>query len=266
MCAALAASWLAAAAWADTAPLQALGTADQARGWEAVGRLDFGRAGFCTAALVTEEIVLTAAHCLFDTASGIPVVARDIAFQVGLRHGRAEARRGVRRIVIHPGYDRHEPDALATIGADLALLELDRPVRLRHVRPFRAAPQVDAGQAVQVVSYARNRADAPARQDGCAVLTRDQDVLVLDCTVDFGSSGAPVFADVDGEVRIVSVISAKASWGDRPVALGAAMEGELDALLDVFARTPALAPVGKRVRPPDGAVRLPPETVVRRLP
>lgn len=221
--------------------IRSLGTADAARGWEGVGRLDFGPDGFCTAALVAAEIVLTAAHCVHDDRTGALLPMTAMTFRPGLRHGRAEAHRGVRRVVVHPGYHTGGTDRLDRVGADLALLELDRPVRLGHVRPFRTRLGIGRGERVEVVSYAKDRADAPSLQSSCAVIDRDADVLVLDCEVDFGASGAPVFALTGGEMRIVSVISAKADLRDRPVALAASVEGEVEALLEAFARTPAEA-------------------------
>lgn len=240
----------AAPAAAET-PLRTLGTADLNRGWEAVGRLDFGETGFCTAALITSEVVLTAAHCLYDQTTGAPIAAEEIQFQAGLRFGRAEAYRGIRRIVVHPEYDFADANRLGRVGSDLALLELDQPVRLGHVRPFRTQLRVEPGQTVQVVSYGKDRAEAPSREEACTILTRDNEILVLSCEVDFGSSGAPVFMVYDGEIRIVSVISAKARWDGQNVSLAAVMEGELDTLISEFARTPAFAPVGKRIAATD---------------
>ncbi len=238
--------WSAALAPAEAEQeLRTLATADENRGWEAVGRLNFGEEGFCTAALITSDIVLTAAHCLFDKATGGPIDPSEIEFQAGLRFGQAEAYRGVRRIVVHPDYRFDDDDRLNRVGSDLALLELDRPVRSGHVKPFRTQMRVEAGQRVQVVSYGKNRAEAPSSEDSCTILTRDDDVLVLSCSVEFGSSGSPVFAVYDDEVRIISVISAKARWEGQDVSLAAVMEGELEALVDTFAQTPALGPVRK---------------------
>ncbi|UWQ22586.1 serine protease [Jannaschia sp. W003] len=245
----LGALMVAGASWADS--LETLATADQTRGYEAVGRLNFGDRGFCTASLVTSEVVITAAHCLFDKVTGERVAIGEIEFQAGLRFGRAEAYRGIRRVVIHPAYTFESAERLDRIGADLALLELDRPVRNGNVLPFRTHMRVREGETVQVVSYAKDRADAPSREGACEVLARDSDILVLSCSVDFGSSGAPVFVRQGDEMRIVSVISAKATWGDRPVALAAVMEGELERLIREFARTPAFGPVGKTVTPSD---------------
>lgn len=236
-----------AAVRAEETKLAPLLTADAGSGWEGVGRLNIAETGFCTAALITSEIVLTAAHCLFEQSVGTAIDPAEIEFQAGLRFGRAEAYRGIRRIVLHPDYDPTRVGGLSRVDHDLALLELDRPIRLDHVRPFRTQTRVEAGQRVEVVSYARDRAEAPSRETGCTILARDDDVLVLSCEVDFGASGAPVFAAFGDEMRIVSVISAKAVWNGQEVALAAAMEGELDALIIAFARTPAFAPVGKRI-------------------
>ena len=46
--------------------LKSLETTDAGRDWEAVGRLDRKGEGFCTGALIAPDIVLTAAHCLYD--------------------------------------------------------------------------------------------------------------------------------------------------------------------------------------------------------
>ncbi|CTQ48590.1 trypsin-like serine peptidase [Jannaschia donghaensis] len=252
MMAVLAAVTLGAPSMAET-PLESLETADANRGWEAVGRLNFGPDGFCTASLITSDVVLTAAHCLYDAATGERIDPSKIEFQPGLRNGRAEAYRGVRRIVVHPEYDFSDSTRLSRVGSDLALLELDQPVRLGHVRPFRTQVRVEAGQVVQVVSYGQDRADAPSHESACEILARDNEILVLSCEVDFGSSGAPIFIRYGDETRIISVVSAKAQWEGQDVSLAAVMEGQLDALIGEFARTPAIGAVGKRLAI-DGAV------------
>lgn len=211
-------------------PLRALETGDDSRGWEAVGRLNFGTRGFCTGALIEPQLVLTAAHCLFDKESGARMEAHQIEFLAGWRNGRAAAYRGVRRAVIHPDYVFGGIDRLDRVAFDLALLELDQPIRLPSITPFGTDIQPKKGAEVEVVSYAMDRAEAPSLQEVCFVLGNQPGVLVLTCSVDFGSSGAPIFSVRDGVARVVSVVSAKAEVDGKKVALGTALEAPLAAL------------------------------------
>jgi len=214
-------------------------TADETKGWEGVGRLNMGASGFCTASLIAPTYVLTAAHCLFDKSTGAPYEPAEMEFLAGWRNGRAVAYRGIRRAIPHPDYVYEGPDKMDRVAYDLAILELDQPIRLPSIRPFKTDHDPHEGDAVGVVSYALDRSEAPSLQRNCHVLERQTDVLVLSCNVNFGSSGAPVFTLDGGEPRIVSVVSAKAEMGDDIVALGTAMEEPLAVLMEEIGKDTA---------------------------
>jgi protease YdgD len=214
----------------ESTGLTPLLTAYDAQGWEAVGRLNIGYGGMCTGALIAPQLVLTAAHCMYDARSGQTVDPTTIKFHAGWRNGRASATRSVRRAVVHPRYEFTGTDGQIDVANDIALLELDSEIRLSNIRPFLVDSRPRKGQSVGVVSYAHNRAQSPSLQEVCHVLARQRGSLVLSCEVDFGSSGAPVFTEVDGEPRIVSVVSAKADVGGRQVSLGTNLEKPLSEL------------------------------------
>lgn len=212
----------------DDAPLKTLITGDDSRGWEAVGRLDIAGRSFCTGALIAPDLVLTAAHCMFDGDTGEQYRADQIQFRADWRNGRASAYRQVRRAIPHPDFRYAGDDHTTRIAFDIALLKLDQPVESTRIHPFATDTRPRKGAEVGVVSYAHDRSDSPSLQELCHVLARRSGTLILSCEADFGSSGAPIFSmGDDGEPRIVSVISAKAEMAGRMVSLGTSLEQPL---------------------------------------
>ena len=116
--------------------LRTLMTGDDSRGWTGVGRLNMGDASFCTGALIAENLVLTAAHCMFDMDTGQRVNDADIEFLADWRGGRAAAYRGVRRSLVHPDFTVEKAANADRVAFDVALLELDQPIRNSTISPF----------------------------------------------------------------------------------------------------------------------------------
>ena len=196
-----------------------------------MGRLELAGEAFCTGALIEPGLVLTAAHCLYDPATGARIAVQDIQFMAGWRNGRAAAYRRVKRAVTHPDYQYSGPADAERVRNDVALIELQHPIRNTTITPFATDVRPAEGARVGVVSYGHNRSEAPSLQEVCDVINRQQGMLVLSCAVDFGASGSPVFSfGADGTPRIVSVVSAKAEANGAPVSLGTSLEAPLNIL------------------------------------
>jgi len=211
--------------------LRALGTADAAAAWSAVGRLDTG-VSFCSATLIAPDLVLTAAHCLYHPRTNVRFDAGDLTFSAGLRHGRAEAVRSVRRMMELPGYVAEEGEEIEMIGLDLALLELQRPIANSSITPIPTGRTGRRSTPVTVVSYGQDREAHASIEEDCDILSRNGSVRTLSCEVASGSSGSPVLRLVDGHPEVIAVMSARADVDGEQVSLAVILDGQLSMLLD----------------------------------
>ncbi|MEM1343507.1 MAG: trypsin-like serine protease [Pseudomonadota bacterium] len=202
-------------------PLEALGrglldrrrmlTAEEHTAWRAVGRVNialFDERGMCTGTLIAEDIVLTAAHCVISSRTGEIFAPGNIHFVAGWRQGQSVGHSKAASITIHPRYRHQGDDPLEQIGTDLALIRLRQAIPPQAAPAFRVAPTPGGDASLTLISYRRDRAHALTRQEGCEVRGAEGSVLALGCDVTFGASGSPVFAEIDGERRLVAVISA----------------------------------------------------------
>lgn len=173
---------------------------DKARSLAAIGRLNV--AGYrqrrqCTATLIAPSIALTAKHCMRAFRGPGMTAPGNVHLLLGYDRGKWREHHRV----IAFGFPE-----LPRKDADVVLLYL---ATVSSIRPLAITDQSTAkGTKVLQAGYGMDRAHVLSIDDNCRII--DQLAggrLRHDCETTFGESGGPILAPIDGEWRIVAVIS-----------------------------------------------------------
>lgn len=202
--------------------------AHEQRHWQAVGRLNFGD-GFCTGSLVAADMVVTAAHCVHTSRTGVQRRPETIHFVAGYRLRKYADHQKAASVAVHPAYEYARVMKADQISTDLALVRLSGEIG--KASPLPLAPGVAKGDEVLILSYGRDRPEIPSIQSPCLVERQRAGVAVLDCDVTYGVSGAPVMRMIDGAPHIVAVVSAMGKVGGQPRAFAVMLDHSLGAVL-----------------------------------
>jgi V8-like Glu-specific endopeptidase len=195
--------------------------------WDAIGQVNtagFRSAGQCTGTLVGPGVVITAAHCVTNPATGRAFPAGDIHFLAAVRgsgyKGHATAR--CVRFLDGGATPRTRMPAkptLADLAVDAAVIVLDGPA---GVEPALLATGATAatGPSLTHVAYPGDRRFAPVVHRNCSLLgtAGDGALWFNDCDTHPGSSGGPVLVEEAGTYKLAAIQVAAGS-GSANVAL-----------------------------------------------
>ena len=181
--------------------------------WSAIGRFERPIAGGCTGVLIGRRVVLTAAHCLFDSFTRKWLPAKALVFTPGVGTPRQGERVGVRDYRIAPGFRPYLHPALMAEGVDLALVLLAEPagdkagflpwLRSAEIEPALARP----GGVFLEAGYAEASAASLSVHGFCRVMQyfERRHVFVHSCVSLKGESGSPVFAKIRGQYSVAGI-------------------------------------------------------------
>lgn len=204
----------------------------EAEKWAGVGILQVAGGGWCSAALLDQKTVLTAAHCVYPDDSRKLVEPKNVTFFAGWRDGITAAKRNAVRITAHRGYDPTRPYNNANIASDVAIVELESPIDAGAAKAYARMDRIRTGEPVSVVSFSGRRSDVASINDTCSAGTKTGDILILSCESYKGMSGAPIFSFVNGEPRIVALISGtRVSYTGKNNGIALALDAPLERVL-----------------------------------
>ena len=159
--------------------------------WNAVAKVQTTIGGRCSGVLVAPDVVLSAAHCLYNPRTR--AMLQPVSLHVLFGFGRDTYRwhRLVRHFTLGPGFDMAKGAGQAS---DWARLELAEPV---PVEPLPLAAGVDRGTAVALAGYNQDRSQILLADQRCHVLRtrtlpQGARLLVHDCAGTRGTSGGPL--------------------------------------------------------------------------
>ena len=184
--------------------------------WRRIGNLSIAGRKFCTASLISDTIVITAAHCLWNTERNDWYPPEFIHFLAGYQQEDYVSHSKAKRLHPNPQYRHQLSVDPKQLQQDWALLELEQPLGILvgyfNLKFFNPAQQQQVQkdlQAVALAGYRRDTKEALSLDASCHLEPTAAQLppafLSNNCHGLSGDSGGPLLMFDSGEWQLIGV-------------------------------------------------------------
>lgn len=210
--------------------------------WQSIGRVNIGGRAHCSGTLVAEDVVLTAAHCVYSTRDQKMVVPGIVHFVAGYSKGEYLGHSKVKSYIVGDGYRGEEGASRSNLAHDWALLSLEKPLgetlgfltvptgwfdqpeatALPRPMPDSKPRNLEITADITTAGYPGDRKHVLSLEEDCNIITTANSgrILFTSCIALRGDSGGPILQKTDDDWNIIGVQTSALKAGNKISGVG----------------------------------------------